>query len=220
MNDSRPKLVIFDLDKTLCRCNISFAFGSYLYRTKQLPLWHMLSLVCAYFFHKIALVSVQQLHLFSFYVLFLGKKQSDIKLLRTDFFTKNCNTLFRTELVERLKQAQTDNAIVWIQSSSPSFLVDAVADHFAVSHVTATKYAVDQEDRYCHVDEIVDGTLKKKRLEEYITTCNFGLDGVCAYSDSVLDLPLLATVGIPIAVSPDRALEKIAKSNLWEVLHL
>lgn len=41
-----------------------------------------------------------------------------------------------------------------------------------------------------------------------------------AYSDSVNDLPLLTAVGTPVAVNPDRALERHARTTGWRVLAL
>ena len=39
-----------------------------------------------------------------------------------------------------------------------------------------------------------------------------------AYSDSESDLPMLRAVGHPVAVNPDRALEKIARAEGWRVM--
>lgn len=39
-----------------------------------------------------------------------------------------------------------------------------------------------------------------------------------AYGDSIHDLPLLEAVGKPVAVNPDRSLEKIALHRSWEIL--
>ena len=41
-----------------------------------------------------------------------------------------------------------------------------------------------------------------------------------AYSDSSNDLPLLTAVGTPVAVNPDPALERHARSEGWRVLTL
>ena len=41
-----------------------------------------------------------------------------------------------------------------------------------------------------------------------------------AYSDSAHDLPLLRAVGTPVAVNPDRALERQARAEGWRVLAL
>jgi HAD superfamily hydrolase (TIGR01490 family) len=46
----------------------------------------------------------------------------------------------------------------------------------------------------------------------------FDLAESYAYSDSESDLPMLRAVGHPVAVNPDRALEKIARSEGWRVM--
>jgi HAD superfamily hydrolase (TIGR01490 family) len=39
-----------------------------------------------------------------------------------------------------------------------------------------------------------------------------------AYSDSESDLPMLRAVGHPVAVNPDRALEKVARAEGWRIM--
>jgi HAD superfamily hydrolase (TIGR01490 family) len=39
-----------------------------------------------------------------------------------------------------------------------------------------------------------------------------------AYSDSESDLPMLELVGHPVAVNPDRALEKVAREHGWRIM--
>jgi phosphoserine phosphatase len=44
------------------------------------------------------------------------------------------------------------------------------------------------------------------------------LDASYAYSDSESDLPMLRLVGNPVAVNPDRALEKVARAEGWRIM--
>ena len=39
-----------------------------------------------------------------------------------------------------------------------------------------------------------------------------------AYSDSESDLPMLRAVGHPVAVNPDRALERVARAEGWRIM--
>jgi phosphoserine phosphatase len=39
-----------------------------------------------------------------------------------------------------------------------------------------------------------------------------------AYSDSESDLPMMRAVGYPVAVNPDAALEKVARSEGWRIM--
>lgn len=46
----------------------------------------------------------------------------------------------------------------------------------------------------------------------------FELDRCYAYSDSESDLPMLRAVGHPVAVNPDRELEKVAHAEGWRIM--
>ena len=43
------------------------------------------------------------------------------------------------------------------------------------------------------------------------------LDHCWAYSDSATDIPMLAAVGHPVAVNPDRELARAARERVWQV---
>ncbi len=44
------------------------------------------------------------------------------------------------------------------------------------------------------------------------------LEASYAYSDSESDLPMLEAVGHPVAVNPDRALERVARERGWQIM--
>jgi 3-deoxy-D-manno-octulosonate 8-phosphate phosphatase KdsC-like HAD superfamily phosphatase len=46
---------------------------------------------------------------------------------------------------------------------------------------------------------------------------NLDLTQCSAYSDSANDLPMLTTVGHPVAVNPDAKLKRIARENGWDI---
>jgi HAD superfamily hydrolase (TIGR01490 family) len=46
----------------------------------------------------------------------------------------------------------------------------------------------------------------------------YDLEASYAYSDSESDLPMLRAVGNPVAVNPDRALERVARAEGWRIM--
>ena len=63
------------------------------------------------------------------------------------------------------------------------------------------------------------GKHKVTRLEEYLRgTADINWAESFAYADSQADIPLLESVGFPVAVAPDEFLESYAKENGWEIL--
>jgi len=62
------------------------------------------------------------------------------------------------------------------------------------------------------------GSGKARAVRELAAREGIDLDGSYAYSDSESDLPMLRTVGHPVAVNPDSQLARIARQEQWEVL--
>jgi hypothetical protein len=60
------------------------------------------------------------------------------------------------------------------------------------------------------------GPDKAVAMRELAARCNIDLAHSTAYSDSATDIPMLETVGHPVAVNADRALAKVAKERGWE----
>jgi HAD superfamily hydrolase (TIGR01490 family) len=59
---------------------------------------------------------------------------------------------------------------------------------------------------------------KAEAIRELAAREDIDLTQSYAYSDSESDLPMLRAVGHPVAVNPDRALERIARSEGWRVM--
>jgi HAD superfamily hydrolase (TIGR01490 family) len=61
---------------------------------------------------------------------------------------------------------------------------------------------------------------KAQAIRELAAAEGIDLAASYAYSDSESDLPMLRSVGHPVAVNPDSALARVAREEGWEVLHL
>ncbi len=59
---------------------------------------------------------------------------------------------------------------------------------------------------------------KATAIRELAEREGFDLTACYAYSDSESDLPMLETVGHPVAVNPDATLARIARERGWDVL--
>ncbi|HEY4769556.1 MAG TPA: HAD family phosphatase, partial [Myxococcales bacterium] len=70
------------------------------------------------------------------------------------------------------------------------------------------------------IPPIVEGANKANRVREYCARHTLRLDVSHAYSDSLSDYPMLAVVGRPTAVNPDRRLRSHARAYEWPILDL
>ena len=64
------------------------------------------------------------------------------------------------------------------------------------------------------------GSGKAEALADLAAAEGIELADSYAYSDSASDLPMLETVGHPVAVNPDTALADVARDRGWPVIHL
>ena len=61
------------------------------------------------------------------------------------------------------------------------------------------------------------GEQKAHAIRELAERHELDLTASYAYSDSITDAPMLAAVGNPVAVNPDRELRRLAEEQGWEV---
>ena len=103
---------------------------------------------------------------------------------------------------------------VYIVSSSPEGVVRPLAQRLGIEDVIATRAEVvagkftGNLEFYCYREKKADAIQALEGID---------LEGSYAYSDSVTDVPMLETVGNPVAVNPDRELRKIAQQRGWKI---
>ncbi len=112
-------------------------------------------------------------------------------------------------------------------AGEPTYLVTASSQEFA--EVLAATLGFD--GAVGTRSEVVDGRYtgrpggpfiygqgKVHALNELAAEHHLDLAASAAYSDSISDLPMLRAVGRPVAVNPDRELQRIAATEGWEIL--
>ena len=118
------------------------------------------------------------------------------------------------QLIEEHQAAGRDIVLV---SASGEEIVRPIGELLGITDVIATRMGVADG---CYTGEIefyAAGEAKLAAVRELAAARSYDLAESYAYSDSVSDLPLLAAVGHPTAVNPDRALRRAAAERGWPV---
>jgi HAD superfamily hydrolase (TIGR01490 family) len=107
---------------------------------------------------------------------------------------------------------------VWLVTAAPSEIASLVARRLGLTGALGTVSEV-KDGIYTGrlVGEPLHGTAKAKAIVALAEREGLDLSECSAYSDSANDLPMLSTVGHPVAVNPDTKLKRIARENGWEV---
>jgi HAD superfamily hydrolase (TIGR01490 family) len=104
-----------------------------------------------------------------------------------------------------------------VVSASGHEVVDPIGTILGADTVIATEMVV-TDGRYTgDVAFYAFGEAKAAKIRELAAERGYPLAACYAYSDSITDLPMLAAVGHPTAVNPDRALRREAARRGWPV---
>ena len=208
------KARIVDLDRTLIRKSIAFSFYFYLIQQGIVSRSSLLKTVPLYFRLRWGWISLSKLHHASFQAVFKGLSLAVLNEAADRFvepFVRGCVNL---EILAICKQAKAAGEPVLLLSASADFLVRRAARACSISECAASEYSVDNEGRLCEISRLMTGESKKKMAESW--SQNKGETFV--YTDSFDDLPLLEWADVPVAVSPDRKLRKVAVERGWKII--
>jgi len=122
------------------------------------------------------------------------------------------------EALDRIHAHQRWGHRVFIVSASPEEVVAPIAQLLGVDEAIATRAELDDEGRYSgRTERYVYAEEKVVAMQEAATRDGIDLEHSWAYSDSATDIPMLAAVGHPVAVNPDRELARAARERGWKV---
>lgn len=212
------KISAFDLDHTLFKENSSYRFGLYLYKQGYISVTSLLFIYFSKLRYSLGLLSLPKLHQQAFEFLFLGHHLPLIEKWAADFVDNHFDQLIYPPAVDKMKQAQDAGQITAILSSSPAFLVEPVSKRFGATIWQATQYAVDKDQRFCHIAHLMLGDDKARFIAELLQRHQLSKSDVVAYSDSYVDLPFLLAAGTAVGVNPDRKLRSFCIDNRWSMI--
>lgn len=110
---------------------------------------------------------------------------------------------------------------VALATTSPRCFVEPLAARLGIDHVFATDWATDGDVYTGRLDgPFLWGRNKIKAIKAWARENKVDLGASYAYSDSVYDVPMLRSVGHPVAVNPDAQLAMVARLNRWPIRHL
>jgi len=149
-----------------------------------------------------------------------GLEVEDIARLGERFVAEHLVRHIRPALVQRLcAHAERGDRLVLL-TGTPDFLAWPLARSIGVPQVVATVCATDEAGRYSAAPPLVHPYGEEKRmLAEGLCVAHGTTLGECvAYANSASDLPLLGSVGTPVAVAPDAGLTAAARRTGWRVI--
>jgi HAD superfamily hydrolase (TIGR01490 family) len=147
-----------------------------------------------------------------------GQPASALNELGTSILPKLVSRV-RPESRRLLNMHKEKGRDTWIVSASPQVLVEPLAASLGMTGAVGTRGEIVNDVYTGGLDgAFVYGAGKADAIEKLAAERGYELQLSYAYSDSVSDIPMLETVGHPVAVNPDSDLESIAHERGWPVV--
>jgi len=124
------------------------------------------------------------------------------------------------EILVKVDEHRQAGHVLVILSASVEYLLQAVADDLGFDHLLATKVEVDENGRGTGraIGSVCIGVHKRTCALQLAEQENIDLAQSYAYGDHHSDLPLLESVGHPVAVRPTAPLRETATARNWPII--
>src|SRR5438552_1902798 len=210
----------FDLDKTVIAKASMMAFGRPFMREGLVRRRTVLRGAYAHVVYLHLGASEQKLARIRESVLTLtrGWDQTRVRDIVAETMEEVIDPIIYKEASELIAEHQAAGRRVFIVSASPEEIVNPLAKYLGVDESISSRAEVDEHGRYTGaMATYAYGPYKAEIMRRLAEEEDLDLTASYAYSDSYTDLPMLEAVGHPVAVNPDRVLQKVARERAWEV---
>jgi HAD superfamily hydrolase (TIGR01490 family) len=210
----------FDLDKTVIAKASMAAFGRPLYDGGLIKRRTVLRMVYAHLVYLHLGASEQRLENIRDMALRLttGWERARVCEIVEEALTEIVEPIVYREAIDLIEEHRAMGRRIVMVSASPEELAIPLGRHLAADDVIASRANVDGEGRYTgEMAFYAFGPFKAEAMEALAESEGIDLAGSYAYSDSCSDVPMLETVGHPVAVNPDRVLARLARERQWEI---
>ena len=220
VDDATRVAAFFDLDKTVIAKASMVAFSRPLHRAGMLTRRLMVKAAWGQLVYAQIGASPEKLEKLRESVLQLTKgwDQAEVSAIVRDTIGDVIEPIVYDEALDRIRAHQRWGHKVFIVSASPEEVVAPIAQLIGVDEAIATRAELDEHGRYSgRTERYVYAEEKVAAMTEVAERDGLDLDHCWAYSDSATDIPMLAAVGHPVAVNPDRELARAARERGWQV---
>jgi len=210
----------FDLDKTVIAKSSTLAFGRPFYKGGLVNRRAVLKSSFAQFLYLLQGADEETMDKLRDYLAALcaGWPVQQVQDIVAETLHELIEPLVYSEALELFAEHRAAGREVVLVSSSGEEVVGPIGDMLGVDRVIATRMVVEGGAYTGDVEFYAYGENKAVAITELATEQGWDLADCHAYSDSATDIPMLAVVGHPVAVNPDKALRKEAVDREWPVM--
>lgn len=218
------KVAIFDFDGTVYKKQ---TFSVLMKQLQLHPVYHphynkfYMSILPIYIAYKLKLCPEMKMRSFmmkKYLDVFKGLSEEEIIAYYTEI-SQDMKEDFNEEVIARMLEHKKNNVHIMLVSGAFTPLLDAVLVDLPIDEIIGTK--VPFKDGLYNPDGELHHVQAKRKNEEITKSLGdiqIEWDNSFAYGDSLSDVSVLEIVGNPVAVNPDKKLQKLATQRGWEII--
>ncbi|MDO4792272.1 MAG: HAD family hydrolase [Buchananella hordeovulneris] len=210
----------FDLDKTIISTSSSFALTRPLLDSGLLTNLTVIKAVMAQLQYALVGANHEQHERMKEQLTSLvrGWDAGQLRTVVEDAYDRYLKPIVYAEALDQIGLHRAAGHDVVIISAGAQAFVEPVAQRLGADYTLAT-VLTEEDGRYTgEIERYVYGEAKAQAIRDMAAERGYDLSRCYAYSDSITDVPMLAAVGNPFAVNPDRALRNEALERSWRIL--
>ncbi|MDX9761210.1 MAG: HAD family hydrolase [Desulfomonilia bacterium] len=208
----------FDMDHTITWANSGLSSVKFARKQGLVPASHLVRSVFKIILYRLSLLDIEQWYEKNMAML-SGTSLNDMDHFCSLWFEKMMKKTIYREAVDLIQSHRDRGHRVAVISNSPCFFVKPVADILDIPDMICTE--VEAKDGILTgrlVKPLCYGDGKRAYALRWAGLTGIDLSQSYFYTDSFFDIPLMKTVGHPVATNPDIRLRRVALAYGWPVL--
>ena len=150
-----------------------------------------------------------------------GLEEVLVKQLCQDVFDNFLVDTIRPEILESMESHRKNGGALILLSSATSLICEPVSNHLQLEDVISTQLESEQGKLTGFTQgKLVYGKEKKVQMYSFCKKHQYKPAEAYYYGDSHTDFHVMAAVGNPVAVAPDKRLLRIARARKWPIVAL
>jgi len=210
----------FDLDRTLMAGSSAYHFGRAMYKAGQMSRRQIARDAVDQIRFRLKGASDAAVNLLLERVLagIKGQRVIDLRRMTPDVLAGILPRVY-PQMLAVVREHQDAGRPCYIATAASQPAAEILADALVMEGAMGTCWESEDGVYTGRLDgPFAYGEGKADRLRTFAAERGIDLAQSWAYTDAVSDLPMLETVGHPVAVNPDAELAEVAKREGWEVL--
>lgn len=150
-----------------------------------------------------------------------GMEEGALMQVCQDVFDNNLVDTIRPEILESMEFHRKKGGAIVLLSSATSLICEPVSMHLQLEEVISTNLESEKGKLTGFTQgKLIYGKEKKVEMHSFCKKHQYKPADAYYYGDSHTDFHVMAAVGNPVAVAPDKRLLRIARARKWPVVAL